>query len=655
MFRCNKEIEISSSILNCTSDKDESAILNWLNILSNEFSVTPNEMICRLFLQTKHCLNNESIQKLYNFALNNTLQSNTIVKSNVNTKPTATATRDLCKLPTDIFNQIGSYLTIKSRLRLSITNRMYHKTTQHKGFFNEMKTLKLSSKQLKTIYENNCGLECCEMTRRLDIICIPNEHIDCQENANKDSTCILSKIIKKIQKEEEETDKVYCKLDWFKRALNRVSSLSVSKNWNCIFSHLPMEWIFDINNIYNGDNAVDIRQSGSNVNLNASALNAFATSYESYWLKKCSKFQQLKTGTVPVIGKDIRPIGFMSVHRRNLTFEVATKFYGNYEKFRIKLPQSAVFSSDRKKYRISTLEQYFTLFHSRLNVLRMLFSSTGVNSQISILTDIVSQIFNDNDNSTKQLIKDLNTTETQLSFDDFLKKYNCQSKQLPQIKSVYFRCIHGHGVNEYGINRATIHDYDCVLLKQFFQHDKLMKLFNFANSITTLGFSFVGGKIGNAKMEIDLSSLKNSCCDLLKRLINTKQIDFDFSIKSKKNVDKKKLDEFFNQFLSDLVVYILVNYDEIEAIRISFIWSDVAAQEEESSITQRIQIGSKQELSINNRDDLVNRVKFVTKQLYNHFEMNQDVCNNNSPSETDEKYIYRVYHWIRISRNFCLS
>ena len=651
MFRCNKEIEISSSILKC--DKDESAILNWLNILSNEFSVTPNEMICRLFFKTKHFLNDESIQKLYNFALNNTLQSNMIVKSNGNTKPTVTATRDLCKLPTDVLKNIGSYLTIKSRLRLSITNRMYYKMIQRREYFNTKMVIELCPKRLTAIYENNCGLDCCdEMSQPLDIniICPENKRINCQEDSQE---CILSKIIKKIEKQEEA--QVYCILNWFKRALNKVSILSISKNWVCGLNHLPVAWIFDINSSTvnkNGVNSVDIRQSGSS--LSSSALNAFATSYDSYWMKKYSQLNQLQDEStsginynVPVIGKDIRPIESISgKDRKIVSFGIARQFHSNYEKFRIKLPRDTLSLYENINFRLYTLAQFFAIFHSRLKQLRILFKQYQLQTSTDI--NIVSQIFNKN-NSTKQLIKDLNTTETQLSFNDFLKKYDCQSYQLPQIKSIYFRWSQTTN----GKNSVAVDNYDCLLLRELFENDKLMKLFNFSNTITTLGFSFFAQKGDSAKIFIDFESLKNSCYHLLKRLNNTKQIHFDFLIRNKENLDKSKREQFFNQFLSDMVVYILVNYDKIEAIGINFIIPHVPTRVD-FSICKTVKIDSKQALSMSNRDDLINHVQLVTKQAYNHFEeTNYDQYTNISECEINNHNVQYQYV-IHIKRNFCL-
>ena len=623
MFRCTKEIQISALILESKQD----AILNWLNILADELQTTPNRLISGLFLTIRSNLDDESINKLHNFSLDTKRR----------TKPMIIQDK-FSSLPRDIFVQIGSYLTINSRLNLSLASRLYHKLVQNRDYFNKMEKFELSPKQLKIIYDNNCDLECAQMC---DYFCITrDEYMDCRDN-NSDHRCVLSKIIFKIQENDNKQNinnsscnsNSYCRLNWFKGVLNNTTKISVSNNWSCAFSHLPMEWIFDINN--NNNNTVCIRSI--QFYLSSSATKTFGASYDLYWNRKSSPLDNRSSSNDKndkndevrkkrcAIGKDIRAIGDIGIRRSDMTFRIACQLHGNYEKFRLRIPSS------NRVNKFDTLKEFFTVFHPRLKTLRIYFD------KIIRTTDIISQIFDNNNNSNnKQLIKDLNTPETQLSFDNFLKKYNCQLNQLPQIREIFLRGSVSHGI--FSMNNENI--------VNFFHHDKLMKLLNFFNTVKTLGFSFIAIK------NKFTNEIKNGLFKLVNKLNDISKIEFNFTIKEKCNVDEKIVHQFFSEFLTDVIVECLVNYNNINAIEIVFT-VNAGHPFIKSKTCDLIEIGSKQQLLIGNRKNLIHDVQMITQQL------SKDVI-----KEWNQRKVFlrklpnanggRISQRINLKRNFCL-
>ena len=645
----------------------------------------------------------------------------------------------LISLPQDIFKHIGSYLTLKSKLKLSITNKSYHKIVHNKEYFNKIKELELSQDQLKIIYKNNCDLQCCEMCNGFRITC--DSIHDCRKEP-EENKCVLYKIICKIQ--ETNTNTSHCNdknnqsrapsnssnitintnnLDWVKRALNNATQLIVSNKWRCAYAHLPMEWIFDIDNNNNKDkDNVNIKNKmlkhkqqtndsdkkgvyirgfdGNTVSfLSGVAATLFAESYETYWVKKCSLFDvnsnsNSKQGgnSVPIIGEDVRSIGDAVITRDHMSFHIATQLHGNYKKYRMQIPQKKIRISTMDAYRIGTLEQYFEIFHSRLKILRVLFRRYDIPGDYKIInTSIINDNNSNSNNNTNnkpgtgeknkiiqknnnvsiinykygeyitsdlfnknniELLNDLNTSEKELSFKEFLKKYNCENKSLPQLESLYFRYA---TIRD---NRNKNNTYASVLLKKLFEHDKLMKLFNFSNSVKIVGFSFVSMARKHTFSKIDtrnFTMLKNSCFDLLNRLNNVTQIDFEFSIKTKNNtVDDDEMNIFFNQFITDITVGCLVKYDKVDKIVIMFSLPKAAKEcDEEEIIEETIEISDKQQLSINNRNELIKKVEYVTKKHGDHFLTKWNQKKNDFSIRNNNKY--NINYWIYIKRNFCLS
>lgn len=191
-------------------------------------------------------------------------------------------------LPKDIFNRIGSFLKIKSSLRLSLTNYEFYKFVQNSNYFDQLSKqtykLELNEEKLKIIYENNCNLGCFTKCEQLFIATGPSrptgqswmvssdygeshtssgrnngkdKHILCttrifntlstgdastssNNRVDDENQCILYKIINKIETSDDAHE-----LLWFKRLLSNMQKFFLSNYWSCAYEHLPMQWIFD--------------------------------------------------------------------------------------------------------------------------------------------------------------------------------------------------------------------------------------------------------------------------------------------------------------------------------------------------------------------------------------------------------------------------
>ena len=118
------------------------------------------------------------------------------------------------------------------------------------------------------------------------------------------------------------------------------------------------------------------------------------------------------------------------------------------------------------KCRFKDLDTFFKTFHQNVNWLEICVDSCKIGN-------IASQLFKNN----QQLFDDLNKTEKQLPFDQFLKKYNCQYRFLPQIKHLAI------------VFDKLVSDDQSILFKLLY-HDKIIKLLNLQVSVNCFSMFF---------------------------------------------------------------------------------------------------------------------------------------------------------------------
>ena len=361
--------------------------------------------------------------------------------------------------------------------------------------------------------------------------------------------CILSKIVNEIE--------LNCNYDlmWIKYIFSQTKELFISNKWKCAFNHIPMEWIFGIGDIYSSnsnDNATVNNNNSSgnsftkkcqsleilgstsdNFYLSCNALTQFATKYNDYFVNKCESNKSRV--------REMKRIWYNVKSRHN--WKLLSKLNGNF--------QSAMFQlfNKRSVSRFPNLKRFFSIFHCNLTILE-LYVAKHKRSQSLYFSDNDDNDDNDDGNNNNSinthqllsllfkrndtLIKQLETSEVQLSFETFLSMHGYITSNLPQIKELYVNFI------------ANIQDKTSIAL---LNSDKLMKLFNLSNSVENIYFQFYTPK--------NCDRLKYSCIKWIQRLINLVRVEIVICVTQDSSIIDIK--QFYKKFLLDLIIECVIN------------------------------------------------------------------------------------------------
>ena len=499
MFRIAKQIEISRNILICDNDAH---IARWLQEIARELDNTTNinQFVCNFFLKRKSELSDEAIERLLAFgntlsssvAINTSTNVETSFKSNTKDKNSNSERKEtliLSKLHKDVFNNIGSYLPIQSSLKLATTSHKFHQFVQNNEYFQHYSKgcqWKLDDTILKTACKYNCILQCFHKCTNVRLH-VDSKQINCYNDfrygrRRRDGSmknCILKQIVNKIEKDKNHD------LIWFKQIFGKIECLYVSNDWRCAFQDIPMSWLFDINYNYNYNNDETLsaaplkviggltdlgrksKNRGVTTDLSQNASSLFTSRYQHYFVQKCQRDLS-----------KVRKLKRLWIDWDDDVFSRLLELEGNFDGIMTQLPQDRVYSHKgvNTRFEFNSLRQFFQIFHSRVKWLEILIHSQTMwrnYNYFDILSSnnqdytILDKIFPFSDDSTI-LIEDLEKTEAEMTFEQFLMRYKCESLKLPTIEQ--FK-VHIGGLD------------DCKILLYILKHDKLMKLINLFNSV----------------------------------------------------------------------------------------------------------------------------------------------------------------------------
>ena len=189
----------------------------------------------------------------------------------------------------------------------------------------------------------------------------------------------------------------------------------------------------------------------------------------------------------------MKTIGNIATHYRNLSFKTLQQLHKNFTKVGIVIPRvSDNFAYSRRiQYeKLNSLNEYFDIFHSRLKTLLFQFSEYTFNDNIKLSqtsSTLGYELFDNNhvyDNT--HFLEHLLRTDAQLPFYKFLDMYldNAHEYELPQIKTLQMELI-GNVYNSHFWVSDALAD----------QTEKLMKLLNIENSVTSVEYIFDQNRI----------------------------------------------------------------------------------------------------------------------------------------------------------------
>ena len=641
MFRISKQLQIVEGITESTTHDQ---LAGWLKVIVLELSLShAKNLASQLFLHSKQKLSNDALDKLLKHKessqktekkglADDTKQNCTSYDFNVNSDANSRSCY-LSALSKDEFIKIGSYLSAKSRLYLSMTNRLFHRRVQNRDYFeqcdknhsSDKEGIKLSEKRLTTIYNNNCIVECLHTKDILQIVCKSVKN-NCQSQNERD--CILSKLIDKVGLglgSSCDYDCVNIKnigninydLIWLRKVLGNVKCLYVSNNWSCAFDHLPMEWLFSHKVNYNnleckestpkpikiiGSNSRDSNRSRK---LSKTSLEILTKKYQEYHKKLIEKQKSINKKIKNYDDHDTdskdnndcknkmvtRSISYIWFDRQKCDpFHVCQTFGNNLTGMILEVPRNW-----DNKCRLETLDQFFSVFHHNLNSLEIHVDRAQKKNRVSNSNnnnsnqDIINHWFKNND----QLCKDLRTTEDELPFDAFLTKYGCNG-------------------NRYGLAqiRSFVIDFDRnienSMILQIFNNDKLMRLLNIEQTVYSLMLRFFD--------KYNTWFAKRSSICAISKLVNVSAILIELRHKEMGSDDgyDSQLEKLYSLLLIDILVEIA-----IKSLKMNQLNVQLQNYNSPKNFNYTIKINSKHELAYNNRENLRNKISLIVQKSHN--------------------------------------
>ena len=248
LFRSTKILVISQAISQCKDDEVQ-VLINTFKEQSKEYLITvftlpKNTRLALLaaFMSSKSKIPNQLLDTVVSY-----INTNLTINENSNDDIEAC---EIELLPQDVFNTIGSYLDLKSSIRLSSTNCSIFIMVQNDEYFSQIKRqtekLVLTPELGNIIISTNANMECYKKCKKLYISSICDEKIYISKNtvSCKDD-CFFAKLASRMQSEHNYN----YDLQWFKTLLLNVDEIYWSIRWTCILNknHIPISWIFDKN------------------------------------------------------------------------------------------------------------------------------------------------------------------------------------------------------------------------------------------------------------------------------------------------------------------------------------------------------------------------------------------------------------------------
>lgn len=199
-------MEISDRISCC---QDEKLLMKWLQALAVNIGVdSAQHFLSNVFLLLKCKYSDESLNRLLQLEQHQDV-SDVCFRDNKQSQNEASYT--IFQLPKGIFNNIGSYLELKSSLNLSKTSHLYHQLIHSKDYFSTSKKqiscLELRKSKLEIIYKNNCCMssfaKCVELKLHANII-IDNYNVNNCKNININNSQNLQSMAKSKKTQEND-------------------------------------------------------------------------------------------------------------------------------------------------------------------------------------------------------------------------------------------------------------------------------------------------------------------------------------------------------------------------------------------------------------------------------------------------------------------
>ena len=462
MFRISKQLAISQSIRACQTTEE---LCQWFRVIINQIDIhDARKITAKTFLEFKSRFNDQLIDHLlvsgpikYTIA-NNEINNDSVKTNNNDNKQNKT----ICKfdlLPNGVFYHISSYLPIKSNLNLSMTSHSCHEKVQNDSCLGINKggdhdIVKLNPVMVDNVAQNNCIMECIHKHTSIDIDTPGHwaySDIDC-------TNCPVSRLINKIN---SNSNKNYDLL-WFKKIWQNVTNIYISNSYACVLKHIPISWLFqDKHQVLKPIQVLAAAKESNGSRgccINKTIMKSFAKRVKNYI--NCNDNPENP-------GKKIRQIQRIWYDSNECdSIEIDSSFGNSLTGILVHLPRLW-----DNKCRFQDLETFFNIFHKNINWLEVFIDKNNIGDR-----DIISQLFKNN----LQLCHDLNKTEEQLPFNQFLKRYDCQNKCLPKI---------GH----LAIDFENIFSYEQSALFKLLNNDKIMKLFNVQESVCSLSFLLFPG------------------------------------------------------------------------------------------------------------------------------------------------------------------
>lgn len=203
MFRCAKALRITHAIWKCQENSDELKSLaakcrRFLSVATAPADMTKHSLI-KAFLASKRHIPDDKLDMLNHFA--------DTININLNDHDIHASKSHLKELPRDILSIIGSYLSLKSSINLSVTNHeiffMIHNDEYFVGCGKQTEELMVTSKLAQTILETNANMECFKKCKRFVICNSSMDNPDSQSSINKvecslQQPCVIFKLAQQI-------------------------------------------------------------------------------------------------------------------------------------------------------------------------------------------------------------------------------------------------------------------------------------------------------------------------------------------------------------------------------------------------------------------------------------------------------------------------
>ena len=613
-FRFRQQMQLCESILTIKKKETFSAVLtDIIKVLIVDFNLVKTQRyFVKLFLQNKRRVSNGTLEHLLQI-VHNTKGNNAD-----NDDQTVIATRDdvasrdhnynsmnnykdtdnydynygprvcLSDMTVDVFNKIGSYLELKSSLRLSRCNRMYNAMILSVDYFNkceDTRQLKLTKDKIyKIMKENSCLDYYLPNCRVLSINCDHDlfkkrcfryqqmHGVDCR---NEQQRCVLCNMFIKLNRSQKNSNSNSnphsCgnyDIRWIESILSQIDHLMVDNLWSCAFSNLPFDNLlgnksntsddgimistdttvktrkvdscdkdnYDFSNIDENRSEIRIQGIEPDIELNENAMRVFGNKYDGLYRDMANINYDCIDDPSESFQETImiRRVGVIFDHGAYNSFTFLDQLHCNYDSMYLNIPYRNC------NHRFISIEHFLQIFHNKVDWFEPTFGKITDDNNKDDLTNVPKWLFCDS-----ELINDLNKSETNLSFNDLLKKYHINDNQLPNVKSFLINS------NLNGYNALTC----------FLNHNKLIKLLNLEKTVDTI--------ILNIDFDYEMIELKQ-CLRLLTNMKFNNLLRLEMALfENKKQILNSK--QFYIHDLIDIFIHCLQNFENIKCIAIRWI------------------------------------------------------------------------------------